>query len=203
MTINDESEGGWDALAEDLGVEATQPAEPKERPAPAPRRPAYSPPPAETEEPEGEFGTGVSEDELSSREPLYDPGPDTVSGDSEDFEDSASETFEDEMDEGLAPAAADEEQEGGKRRRRRRRRRKKGAQGAAEIAQTPPDVDATDTDAGVEEGEAPAELESDEEEVSAPASAMDEEIEEEVAQFRNDWHVMTWADLVSKLYRPA
>ncbi len=33
-------------------------------------------------------------------------------------------------------------------------------------------------------------------------SAMEEEMEGEAVGPRHEWHVMTWADLVSKLYRP-
>jgi ribonuclease E len=204
MSTNDDSESGWDALADDLGVEAPKPVLPAERKEPAPRRSIVSPysPSSESEEPETEFGAGVSEEVPRPLEPLYDLGAETVTGDMEDFDDSAPEPLEDESDESFAPSDEDE-QEGGKRRRRRRRRKKKGAPASAGVEESAAEADMADEDSIVEEGEAPAEVEPDEEdERSAPASAMDEEIEEEIAQFRNEWHVMTWADLVSKLHRP-
>jgi hypothetical protein len=44
-------------------------------------------------------------------------------------------------------------------------------------------------------------LEGDDEDGVAP-TAVDEEMEAEVTQARPEWHVMSWAELVSKLYRP-
>jgi hypothetical protein len=53
---------------------------------------------------------------------------------------------------------------------------------------------------GVEEGEAPEVLDEGEEDV--PTSAVDEELEAVANQPRQEWNVMTWADLISKLHRP-
>ena len=97
-------------------------------------------------------------------------------------------------------SCGDEGTEGGKRRRRRRRRKKKGAGEPVESVVAPESVESDDE---VEEGEAPAEVEDDDEDESdAPPSAMELELEEEIEQAQPEWHVMTWAELVGKLYRP-
>ena len=200
----DETDNGWDSLAQDLGLESAPP--PAERPAPpalvrASHRPAgpHRDPRPEIEQEAEDFGSGVS-DESRERGALYDPGPETVVDHAADFEEVT-----DPLDEGLegdepAPHAEGGPEEGGKRRRRRRRRKKKG--GAEEAADEEPARGGEAEEAAVvEEGEAPAELEGDEEDETAP-SAMDEEMEAEAAQPRPEWHVMSWAELVAKLYRP-
>jgi ribonuclease E len=160
-----------------------------------------------------EFGAGVADPEPAMTGALYDPGPDVTAGD--DFEDAAAEPL-DEEDEGDEVAGetegGPEGHDGGKRKRRRRRRRKKGGPGTSEPAAEPADVGergepvergepAEAEDAVVEEGEAPAEVEGDDDE-PAPPTAVDEELVAEAAGPRPEWHVMTWMELVSKLYRP-
>jgi ribonuclease E len=210
----DQTDNGWDSLAEEFGLESGQEpgrpeksAAPDERPAsrPAPKRPARDPRP-EIEQEADDFGSGLVGEAPPDRAPLYDPGPDAVEEDVDDFG-AAPEPLDDAEAED-APATgepAGEGQEGGKKRRRRRRRRKKGGGGAAEPAGAEPEVEEgteeTPEDGGVEEGEAPAEVEGDEDE-EAPPSAVDEEMDAEAALPRNEWHVMTWNELVSKLYRP-
>jgi hypothetical protein len=208
----EEPDNGWESLAEEFGLETAKPEPKVETPAPArsaPRpaatRPARATQP-EIEEDADDFGAGVTE-EPSGRAALYDPGPDTVSDDADDFDDSAPEPMEDEGEE--SPAAGDSsaegegesEGEGGKRRRRRRRRKKKGAPGAPEDDAEPTPADQAEEDSIVEEGEAPAEVESDDDEPAVP-SAVEEELDAEAAGPQPEWHVMTWAELVSKLYRP-
>jgi ribonuclease E len=205
MATNEETDNGWDSLADELGVESKTPPPSAERARTSSTRVGTRPAstrPVVDEEPDSEFGEGMSE-EAPVGEPLYDPGPDAPIAETEEFDDSPPEPMEDDLEEideaQAAEGAAGGETEGGRRRRRRRRRRKKGGAGAPDAAEI-----ASEPDAGiVEEGEAPAEVEPDEEdnEPAAP-TAMEEELDEETAHFRNEWHVMTWADLVSKLYRP-
>lgn len=201
MTTNEDNDSGWDSLADELGVEPTasapKPAAPSS--APPPPRPARDPRP-EIEGEADDFGAGI--DDERSPGAMYDPGPEAVVDDSEDFDDSAPEPMDDDLlgDEPVPSDSESEPSEGGKRRRRRRRRRKKGGQGAPDAAETPADAEAIDDDT-VEEGEAPAEVEDDEDETITP-SAMEEELEEEVVRPRQEWHVMTWLELVSKLHRP-
>jgi hypothetical protein len=56
----------------------------------------------------------------------------------------------------------------------------------------------------VEEGDAPDEVEDDEtfNTEQPPHAAIEDEIAEEVAH-PHEWQVMTWNELVSKLYRPS
>jgi hypothetical protein len=203
----DDTDNGWDSLAEDLGIEAPAPKAEKPEAAPPPRaarRPAAGPrdPRPEVEEEADDFGAGVAAD-ARSRAALYDPGPEEVAEDAEEMGEAV-EAAEDAI-EGDEPPASDEEatEEGGKRRRRRRRRRKKGGapEGGPEGEPAEAGEVADDEAATVEEGEAPAELEGDEDE-DAPPSAVDEEMEAEAAGPRPEWHVMTWLELVSKLHRP-
>jgi hypothetical protein len=206
----DDADNGWDSLAQEFGLETPAPAPKADKPAPA-KSPARSPAPKPARDPrpeiEGEaddFGAGVTE-ERTHRETLYDPGPDAVADDSEEFDDSAPEPFEDETEDTAAAAEGGTEGEGGKRRRRRRRRKKKGGPGvpekdAADVAEAPAATEPDDET--VEEGEAPAEVEEDEEEPATP-TAVDEEMDAEAAGPRPEWHVMTWMELVSKLYRPS
>lgn len=201
----DETDNGWDSLAEDLGVAPT-PAPKAEKPTAAPsprtsRRPAapHRDPRPEVEQEADDFASGLTTDP-PARGALYDPGPETVVDHAADLEESIDPT--DEGLEGDEPGGHDEGEpdEGGKKRRRRRRRRRKGAagEGAAEEG----DAVAEEAEAAtVEEGEAPAPLEGDDDEESSP-SAMDEEMEAEAAQPRPEWHVMSWNELVAKLYRP-
>src|SRR5262249_55906361 len=162
----DDSESGWDSLAEEFGLEADKPAPKPEHPAHPPAKPAFRPaatrpaqPAAEKEDEPDEFGAGVVEPEPAMSGALYDPGPDEMAGD--DFEDAVSEPL-DEEDEGEEVAgdteSGPEGHEGGKRKRRRRRRRKKGGPGAPEpgIEQTEAGETAEAEDSVVEEGEAPA-----------------------------------------------
>ncbi len=202
----DDTDNGWDSLAEDLGLETGKPAEaPEKPPASTPARrhaPAHHDSRPEIEQEAEDFGSGVAE-ELQPRAALYDPGSDVVVEETEEF----AETGEEPLGEGVEgdePVSREEggPEEGGKRRRRRRRRRKKG--GAPEAGAEPVDEageTAEEDEATVEEGEAPAPLEGDDEEEPAH-SAVDDEMEAEAARPRPEWHVMTWQDLVSKLYRP-
>jgi hypothetical protein len=203
--MTNENENGWDSLADELGIEPSKPtphseppAKPKSEPArPAPRRPDRDPQP-EIEQEAEDFGAGVVEEPFGSAETIYDPGAAPIE---DDFEEPGPESYEDVHEGNEAPAESDAEgegQEGGKRRRRRRRRKKKGG---PEGEATPADVEMSE-DQDVEEGEAPAEVEGDDEDDGAPPSAMDEELDEEVALPRQEWHVMTWAELVGKLHRP-
>ena len=212
----DENENGWESLAEDLGLQPTEPAPKAEKAAPspprssgrsAPARPHRDPRP-EVEQEADDFGSGVTADP-KPRAPLYDPGPGALM---EDADDLIAEEAAEPIDDGAAgdePVEVVDEgaaQDGGKRRRRRRRRKKKG--GGPDDAATPGGEPAGETDdddepAGVEEGEAPAPLDEDEDEDDeAPPSAVDEEMDAEAAQPRPEWHVMTWNELVAKLHRP-
>ena len=201
----DETDNGWDALAEDLGVQSSAPPDkpPPGTPARVSHRPAspHRDPRPEIEQEAEDFGSGVTEEPRSGV--LYDPGPETVVDHAADIEETT-----DPLDEGLegdepAPREEGPPEEGGKRRRRRRRRKKKGGATDATSEEEPAtaETEAEADSATVEEGEAPAELEGDDEDVAAP-SAVDEELEAEAAQPRPEWHVMSWAELVSKLYRP-
>jgi ribonuclease E len=201
----DDTENGWDALAEDLGVQSSASTDkpPPAAPARAPHRPAspHRDPRPEIEQEADDFGSGVTEDAGSGA--LYDPGPETVVDHAADIEETT-----DPLDEGLegdepAPREEGTQEEGGKRRRRRRRRKKKGGatDAAAEEEPAAGETEAGEEAATVEEGEAPAELEGDDEDATAP-SAVDEELDAEASQPRPEWHVMSWAELVSKLYRP-
>jgi hypothetical protein len=204
--MTNENDSGWDSLADELGIEpaksnphAEPPAKPKPEPArPAPRRPERDPRP-EIEQEADDFGAGVVEEQIGSAETIYDPGAGPVE---DDIEEPGAETYED-VHEGYEPPGESEPegegQEGGKRRRRRRRRRKKGG---PESEEAPADVEMTEGETDVEEGEAPAPVEGDDDDEVAPPSAMEEELEEEVAQQRPEWHVMTWMELVGKLHRP-
>lgn len=203
--MTNENENGWDSLADELGIEpakhephAEPPAKPKpETGRPAPRRPDRDPRP-EIEQEADDFGAGVVEEPFGSAETIYDPGAGQVVEDNEE----PGETYEDVHEGYEAPMESEAEgegQEGGKRRRRRRRRRKKGG---PEGEGTPADVESAESDAEVEEGEAPGEVDNDDDDEAAPPSAMEEELEEEVALPRQEWHVMTWMELVGKLHRP-
>ena len=202
----DDTDNGWDSLAEDLGIEAPKPAAKAEKPLqparPAPARPQRKPRP-EVEQEADDFGSGVSE-EAHARAALYDPGPETVADDADDIDDAAAEPIED-GEEGDEPVSDEEAgtQEGGKRKRRRRRRKKKAGEpeGAAAEGEPAAEADEADEAGGVEEGEAPAPLEDDDDE-EAVHSAIDDELEAEATGPRPVWHVMTWSELVGKLHRP-
>lgn len=205
---NDEPDNGWDSLAEDLGLEATAPTPPPEKPrtAPSRRAPASRDPRPEIEPEADDFGSGVTA-ESPARAALYDPGPDAFAEEENEPADPTAEP-EDEGPEGDEPLTGDGDspEEGGKRRRRRRRRRKKGGapDGAPEDGETAdaaePAPEAAEAGA-VEAGEAPAEFEGDDDD-EAPPSLVDEEMDAEAARPRPEWQVMTWNELVSKLYRP-
>ncbi len=204
---NEQNDNSWDSLADELGI---TPSHPAERPTPtspepvrsSPARPARDPRP-EIEQEAEDFGAGLSElPEPLAEAALYDPGAGIIAEDAEEYEDVAAESFED-AEEGFEPPVLGDEvgegQDGGKRRRRRRRRKKKGG----EPAETSAASEMAESDDVVEEGEAPAEVEGDDEdELDSPLSAMEQELEEEIEQTRPEWHVMTWAELVSKLHRP-
>jgi hypothetical protein len=196
----DETDNGWDSLAEDLGITPPVPAPKAEKPAPA-HRPAagHRDPRPEVEQEADDFASGLAA-EPPSRAALYDPGPETVVDHAADLDDAVD--VADDGAEGDEPAGTDEGEpgEGGKRRRRRRRRKKKGG-GPDEAAEWEPVGEEADEDATVEEGEAPAPLEGDDDEAAAP-SAVDEEMDAEAAGPRPEWHVMSWNELVSKLHRP-
>ena len=207
----DDTENGWDNILEGFGLETEKQAPKSDPPAAKPAaRPIHRPTLAARPEPEDElddFGSGVEADQLAPRAALFDPGPETVADD--DFDDSAPEPMDDDDDEdesepvvGEASGEAGEIGEGGKKRRRRRRRKKKG--GPTDSAEPGPlPAGDEDDESVVEEGEAPAEVEEDEDDDDdLPPSAVDEEMEAEVALPRPEWHVMTWNELVSKLYRP-
>ena len=213
----DDSDNGWDSLAEEFGIaDAKEPPKP-DKPAAVPSRPAGRPgssrpardPRPEVEQDADDFGSGLTAGPARDQAPLYDPGPDAVAEEDDDFGEAPEPLDEAEEGEDRPPTTEGvaEGQEGGKKRRRRRRRRKKGG-GAAETEEAeageaggePADVEAELVN-GVEEGEAPAEVEGDDDE-EAPASAVDEEMDAEVAMPRNEWHVMSWNELVAKLYRP-
>ena len=202
----DDTDNGWDSLAEDLGVAPSAPAPKAAKPAPAPRaahRPTHRDPRPEVEQEADDFASGLTA-EPPARAALYDPGPETVVDHASDLEETI-----DPADEGLEgdePAGTDEGEpgEGGKRRRRRRRRKKKGgAPGeAAEGEPAADEADEADEATTVEEGEAPAPLEGDDDEDETAPSAVDEEMDAEAAGPRPEWHVMSWNELVSKLHRP-
>ncbi len=199
----DDTDNGWDSLAEDLGIQSPPPAEKPKLAAPtrASHRPvgAHRDPRPEIEQEADDFGSGVTETPRPAA--LYDPGPETVVDHAADLEETT-----DPLDEGLEgdePAGQGEgpTDEGGKRRRRRRRRKKKGGGPDGGAEEEPAAGEAEEEAATVEEGEAPAEVEGDDDEEAAP-SAVDEEMEAEAAQPRPEWHVMSWNELVSKLHRP-
>jgi hypothetical protein len=206
----DDLDNGWDSLAEDLGLQPDQthnrpPVPVPDEPA-APARPARRAPILNraAEDDLDEFGLGVEEPAGAARPhpALYDPGPEAVVDDLDEAgEAPAPLDDEDEGgDEEEAFAPGDEEgPPGGKKRRRRRRRKKKGSGPADEAEAAPAGED--ENGALVEEGEAPAEVEDDEEDAFTP-SAVDEEMDAEVAHPRPEYHVMTWAELVSRLHRP-
>jgi hypothetical protein len=214
----DDADNGWDSLAEEFGLPADKTSPQAEKPAPAPARSSPRPAPArparssrpEVEDEAEDFGAGVAQPEPTSSAVLYDPGPDAVAD--EDFDDAAPEPLDEgeeaeEGDEAAGEAEGGPEgQEGGKRRRRRRRRKKKGGPGAPEPEAAAPAEASEATDAQddevVEEGEAPDEVEEGDDDEPIPASAVEEEMVAEAAGPRPEWHVMTWMELVSKLYRP-
>jgi hypothetical protein len=196
MTSHDESDSGWDFLADDLGIAdktETPPAKAEaqaERPATRPTsRPAprLAPPP---EEESDDFGLGIAEEPALVQGAMFDPGPDEVADEGEDLAGDSDDGDEVAGEEGTETGA-----DGVKRRRRRRRRKKKG--GPAE-----PAVAEAEDESVVEEGEAPEEVESDDDDEEVAPTALEEELEAEVVGVRQEWHVMTWAELVSKLHRP-
>jgi hypothetical protein len=207
----DDADSGWDSLAQEFGL-GTPPPPPKTDKSEPAKSPTRSPTPRPAPDPRPEiedevdaFGAGITETP-AGREAFYDPGPDAVADDTEEIDDSAPELMDDEDSEDTPePTEGTTEGEGGKRRRRRRRRKKKGGPGAPEkdttdMSEAPSSVE--EEDDIVEEGEAPAEVEGDDEE-PAPPTAVDEEMDAEAAGPRPEWHVMTWMELVSKLYRPS
>src|SRR5215212_2009279 len=111
MTTED-TDNGWDSLAEDLGLETPPPTPKAEKPAPAePPRPArrraagHRDPRPEVEEEADDFGAGVPASP-PSRAALYDPGPEAVAEDAEEM-DEAVDTMEEAV-EGDEPPARDE-----------------------------------------------------------------------------------------------
>ena len=202
----DDTDNGWDSLAEDLGISPSSPTPKTEKPSPPPRAahraaPSHRDPRLEVEQEADDFASGLTA-EPPARAALYDPGPETVVDHAADLEETI-----DPADEGLEgdePASQDESdaEEGGKRRRRRRRRKRKTG-GPEETVEAGLVAEESEDEATtVEEGEAPAPLEEDDDEETAP-SAVDEEMDAEAAQPRPAWHVMSWNELVSKLYRPS
>jgi hypothetical protein len=205
MTNNDEDKG-WDTLAEEFGLEPGEAAPPPAKaetppPPPRPARPAPAPRPARPEpkpEPEDEgddFGGFVAEPPAPPAA-LYDPGPEEVVDEADDLEDADAGD-----DEGPEGEPGGDETEAGKKKRRRRRRRKKKGPDAPTVAGEPAGAGEAPAEDEVEEGEAPAEFEGDGENEPAQ-SAVDEEMDEEAAGPAPVWNVMTWTELVGKLYRP-
>jgi hypothetical protein len=211
LMTTDDADSGWDSLAQEFGLDAGTPPPKKDKSDPPPKSPTRSPTPRAAPDPRPEiedevddFGAGIAE-APARPEAYYDPGPDAVADDTEEFDDSDPEPLEDDAGEDIPTADDTAESEGGKRRRRRRRRKKKGGPGGpeketADVAEAPSLTE--EDDETVEEGEAPAEVEEDDDE-PAPPTAVDEEMDAEAAGPRPEWHVMTWMELVSKLYRPS
>src|SRR3954467_839531 len=109
----DDTDNGWDSLAEDLGIEASPRGRKAEKPAAAEppraaRRPAAGPrdPRPEVEEEADDFGAGGT-GAARSRAALYDPGPEEVAEDAEEIGEAV-EAAEDAI-EGDEPPASDEE----------------------------------------------------------------------------------------------
>jgi hypothetical protein len=223
MPNTDDLDNGWDNLADEFGLEPDAKAKPakqeKDTPAPPPRNIAEPLP-----EPEVPLVPTRVDDEPELHDgALFDPGPEqileetdhvgvpTAEGE-EEFDDTDSgELFDtDEATAGQEGQEEQEGQEGGKRKRKRRRRKKKRGEGEAVAGEaetneagdvteeTVPDDE--DVSNGVEEGEAPEVLDEGDDEV--PTSAVDEELEAVANQPKQEWNVMTWADLIGKLHRP-
>ena len=206
MTDNDPLDSGWDTLAEEFGLEEqapkTAPA-PKAEAGPKPLKKTAAKPAVEFDEGDDTFGAGIDESPAPrASAALFDPGPDHIEHDLEEADDTIGEAAEelpdpeDEGEVGEAGEGSEATEEGGqKKKRRRRRRRKKGG------SSSDPAVEGKKADEAeeVEEGEVAADVDSDEEE--EPTSALDEELIEEGP--RPEWKVMTWNELVGKLYRPS
>src|SRR3954469_12949219 len=113
----DDTDNGWDSLAEDLGINPSEAAAKAEKPAPA--SPSRSPgrPPAprpqrdrrpEVEQEADDFGSGVTADPRPHRA-LYDPGPGAVSEDADALVPDESAEPIDDGAEGDEPVEAGEE----------------------------------------------------------------------------------------------
>jgi len=99
----DDADNGWDSLAQEFGLPTSAPSPDADRPEPA-KSPARPPAPRPARDPRPEieteaddFGAGVT-DEPSRREAFYDPGPDAVADDTEEFDDAGPELLEDEIE---------------------------------------------------------------------------------------------------------
>lgn len=206
----DDTENGWDSILEGFGIESEKHEPKSEPPAPKPaarpiQRPVLAARPEPDDEPD-DFGSGVEATQLAPRAALFDPGPETVAED--DFDDSAPEPMDDVEDDaepiggdvGEAGESSDTGEGGKKRRRRRRRKKKGGTTDAVEPGHLAAGEE--DDESIVEEGEAPGEVEDDDDDEELAPAAVDEELDADVALPRPEWHVMTWNELVSKLYRP-
>jgi hypothetical protein len=229
--MTDSTEPGWDDLAKDFGLDdtATAPspaaeasAEPRTRDAKPfyqgrPKvKPVHNPEPVAED---GDFGTEIGD----APEPMFDPGPDEVV----DAE-TGSDDFGDEPEtEGGEPASEGGEpgQEGKKKRRRRRRKKKKGPGDGTEAVASPEGKGVAEGSPDGDEGEpvaaaaarnddeddeddatsdAPQAIdEGDDDDDDGPmASAVDEEMDYAASLPKQEWKVVTWNELVSKLYRP-
>ena len=166
-----EQENNWDDLADEFGLFPDKPAPKAEPPKPA-----------------------TTFADLPT--PLFDPGPDEIIAEPEELEDleDAGEEGDDESDEGTEPG-----QEGGKKKRKRRRRRKKKS-GQPEGEQPTLAETVAPAPMNVEEGEAPGEVEDDEEDAYNAPNIIDEEIVAAIP--KQEWKIMPWAELIGKLYRP-
>lgn len=223
----DDNENGWDDLASEFGLE---PDTSKSKPQPAkPERELTAvedetiptpPPPRNLSNPLPEPDVALEEDEPQLHAgALFDPGPEQVledtgvsstaaTGEQEEFDETDSEELFD-----TEAGPEQEQEEGGKRKRKRRRRKKKKGPGEPAVGEADDSeaVEGEESDVGevteatvpddaeVEEGEAPEVLA---EEDHVPTSAVDEELEAVANQPKQEWNVMTWADLIGKLYRP-
>lgn len=216
-----EDESSWDSLADDLGLPpatkevARTVAQHKELS--APEEPIESPPPkvsvvevvvppaAETEvmfESPGHVTVSVA---------FHSEVNETEEGEGEvievtDFSTRSANASEEEGDDEEAVGDAPR----GKKRRRRRRRGRRGAEGAetTETLEVPSveveaeaEEEATPPHEEVELEDAP-ELDDDDDAEVEPMSAIDEEMEAEVAAPKQEWNVVSWVDLVASLHRP-
>lgn len=207
----DDQDNGWDDLDDKLGL--------------ANESPTPTPPPAKKSEPV------VSHDDEQPDlhdGALFDPGPEQILeetdhvglpdvGEDEELDSSDSgELFDTDPAPGQEGSEGGEggEGDGGRRKRKRRRRKKKKGPGdpnapqdanTSEVgevteATVPDDAEAVDD---VEEGEAPAVLSDEDDSEQAPVSAVEEELVASANEPKQEWNVMTWGDLIGKLYRPS
>jgi hypothetical protein len=204
MTDNDPLDSGWDTLAEEFGLADQTPKgapTPKSEAAPKLAKKPAAKPPVEFDEGDDSFGAGI--DDTSSPNPtvaMFDPGPDHIEHDLEE-DDAIGEAAEElpdpeeEGEVGEAGESVEATEEGGQKKKRRRRRRRKKGSGSSDATAEGKKVEEADDS---EEDEASADIDGDDDE---PTSALDEVLVEEGP--RPEWKVMTWNELVGKLYRPS